>query len=150
MRFFALSSIAFLMLSSCGGGTQDGEDFGLRSVTMPDGRTVRADSAITQEELIKGLMFRPSLASDHGMLFIHNKLSKYPKFMYNMQIPLDMIWMDSQKTVVEIEANAPLCQAPKASQCPLYGGKQDSQFLLQLAAGQAAKYQVTVGSKIDF
>jgi hypothetical protein len=51
---------------------------------------------------------------------------------------------------VEIEANVPVCQAQKASQCPLHGGKQDSQFLLQLGAGQAAQYKVSVGSKIDF
>ena len=150
MRYFLLCSIAFALLAACSKNDQEAADFGTRPITMPDGRTVLAETAISMEELMRGLMFRSSLAPDHGMLFLHNQLGKYGYWMFNVQIPLDIIWMDSQKIVVEISANTPPCKAAKASQCPTHGGTQKSQFVLELAAGQAARYKVIVGSRIDF
>jgi uncharacterized membrane protein (UPF0127 family) len=117
---------------------------------MPNGDTVRAESAIEQVELLRGLMFRDSIDSEGGMLFIHNRLGRYGYFMYQVKFPIDIIWMDSKKNVVEIVANAPPCTAAKASECPTYGGNQDAQFILEIPAGKAAHYKVSLGSKIDF
>lgn len=150
MRSLVFCFIALLGLCGCGQNVQEAENFGTRPVTMPDGRTLRAENAVTQEELIKGLMFRPSLAKDHGMLLIHNKLGRYPMFMYNMQIPLDIIWVDSQKRVVEVAAQLPPCKEAKASQCPFFGGRENAQFVLLMATGQAEQYKLKVGSTIDF
>ncbi|MDX2268554.1 MAG: DUF192 domain-containing protein [Bryobacter sp.] len=124
--------------------------FGTRPVTMPNGATVYAESAIEQVELLRGLMFRDSLVADGGLLFIHNRMGKYPAFMYQVKFPIDIIWMDRQKTVVEIAAKVPPCTASKASECPTYGGNRDAQFLLEIPAGKAAEYRVSVGSQIDF
>ena len=38
----------------------------------------------------------------------------------------------------------------KSSECRTYGGNLDAQFILELAAGGAAKLGAVVGSKIDF
>lgn len=84
------------------------------------------------------------------MLFIHNKMGRYAYFMYQVRFPIDIIWMDARKNVVEVVANVPPCKEEKASACPTYGGKQDAQFILEVPAGKAAEYRVTVGSKIDF
>lgn len=130
---------------------QDEADrFMSRAVTMPNGKTIYAEMAIEQGELLRGLMFRDSLASDRGMLFLHNRMGKYSYWMFQVRIPLDIIWMDNTKTVVEVLTNVPPCPSAKSSECPQHGGTQPSQFVLELNAGMAAKYGVTVGSKIDF
>jgi uncharacterized membrane protein (UPF0127 family) len=117
---------------------------------MPNGDTVLAESAIEYAELLRGLMFRDSIPEDGGMLFIHNKMGRYSYFMYQVRFPIDIIWIDSKKNVVDVIANVPPCPATKASECPTYGGSKEAQFILEIPAGKAAEYKVTVGSKIDF
>ncbi len=136
-----------MFLNSCSG---EKSRFGTRPVTMPNGDTVYAESAIEYAELLRGLMFRDSIPSDGGMLFIHNKMGRYGYFMYQVRFPIDIIWMDSKKNVVEVVANVPPCKEEKASACPTYGGNRDAQFILEVPAGKAAAYKVSVGSKIDF
>jgi uncharacterized membrane protein (UPF0127 family) len=128
----------------------EAERFGLRAVTMPNGKTVYAEMAIEYTEMLRGLMFRESIAPDRGMLFLHNKMGKYAYWMFQVKIPLDIIWLDSSKTVVEVLTHVPPCPSAKASECPTHGGVQQSQFVLELAAGMAEKYGVAVGTKIDF
>ena len=121
-----------------------------RAVTMPNGKTIYAEMAIQYAEMVRGLMFRDSIAADRGMLFLHNKMGKYPYWMYQVRIPLDIIWMNHDKQVVEILANVPPCPSAKSSECPTHGGTQEAQFVLELGSGMAAKYGVAVGTKIDF
>lgn len=121
-----------------------------RAVTMPNGKTIYAEMAIQYAEMVRGLMFRDSIAADRGMLFLHNKMGKYPYWMYQVRIPLDIIWMNHDKQVVEILANVPPCPSAKSSECPTHGGTQEAQFVLELGSGMAAKYEVAVGTKIDF
>lgn len=137
------------MLTSCS-NQEDAERFRLRPVTMPNGKTVYVEMAIDTAEMMRGMMFRDSLAADRGMFFVHNKMGRYAYWMYQVRIPLDMIWIDQQKNVVEVLANVPPCPSTKSSECPTHGGTKDAQYVLELAAGMAAKYGVTVGSKIDF
>jgi uncharacterized protein len=135
---------------SCSSSEKEADRFMSRAVTMPNGEKVYAEMAIEYAEMLRGLMFRDSLGADRGMLFLHNKMGRYSYWMYQVKIPLDIIWMDSKKNVVEIQANVPPCTATKSSDCPQHGGNQDAQFVLELNAGMAAKYGVTVGSKLDF
>ena len=117
---------------------------------MPSGDKIYAELAIEDIELMRGLMFRDSLAKDRGMLFLHNKMGRYPYWAFQIRIPLDVIWLDNKKAVVEVLANVPPCASTKSSECRTYGGNQDAQFILELAAGGAAKLGAVVGSKIDF
>jgi len=121
-----------------------------RAVTMPNDSKIYAEMAIEYSEMLRGLMFRDFLANDRGMLFLHNKLGRYSYWMFQVKIPLDIIWMDNSKTVVEVLANVPPCPSTISSECPQHGGTKDAQFVLELANGMAAKYGVTVGSKLDF
>ena len=44
--------------------------------------------------------------------------------MYQVKIPLDMVWMDKNRRVVEMAENVPPCKTAKASECPTYGGER--------------------------
>ena len=126
------------------------EDWNTREVKMPDGRMVRAEVLIDRRDLMRGMMFRDSLAADRGMLFIHPQETKAPYWMYQVKVPLDIIWMNKSHTVVEISANTPPCPSASAQQCPHFGGAMTSLFVLELAGGMAEKYNVKTGSKLEF
>jgi uncharacterized membrane protein (UPF0127 family) len=149
MRLLVLCCTIAIFMVSCS-KQEEADRFMSRAVTMPNGDKVYAEMAIEYSEILRGLMFRDSLAKDRGMLFIHNKMGRYSYWMFQVKIPLDIVWMDKSKTVVEVLANVPPCPSAKSGDCPQHGGTTDSQFVLELAAGMAAKYGVTVGSKIDF
>jgi uncharacterized membrane protein (UPF0127 family) len=101
------------------------------------------------EDMMRGMMFRDSLEEDRGMLFIHGGAGNYPYYMYQVRIPLDIIWLDQNRSIVEISANTPPCTSA-ASECPRYGGKQTALFVLELAGGMAAKYNLHTGQRLEF
>jgi hypothetical protein len=143
--------LLFLTLGLVGCGTQTAtlEDFNTRAVTLPRGQQIRAEVMTQQADMMRGMMFRDSLAPDRGMLFIHTQQGKYSYWMYQVRIPLDIIWMDSGRRVVEISADTPPCKTA-ATQCPSYGGHYDARYVLELAGGMASKYGVRTGDRIEF
>lgn len=144
-------TLLFLALGLVGCGTQTAtlEDFNTRVVTLPRGQQIRAEVMTQQADMMRGMMFRDSLAPDRGMLFIHTQQGKYSYWMYQCRIPLDIIWMDSGRRVVEISADTPPCKTAE-SQCPSYGGHYDARYVLELGGGMAAKYGVRTGDRIEF
>jgi uncharacterized protein len=78
---------------------------------------------------------------------VHPQADHYSHWMYQTLIPLDIIWMDSNRNIVEMVANAPPCKT-RASQCPTYGGKEISSYVLEIPAGMAQKYGLRVGQTI--
>ena len=145
-----LLALLALMGAGCGNRPSDGpEVLGLQTVTLPDGQQIRAEVEMTDIDMQKGMMFRDSLARGRGMLFIHQTPGLYPYWMYQCMIPLDIIWMDSTRRIVEISPNTPACKT-KASLCPNYGGHQTAQFVLELGAGEARRLGLSLGQKLEF
>jgi uncharacterized protein len=145
MRLLVLA--ALLSLVSCGPKPTSIEDFPTQPVTLPGGQVIRVETMIGEFQLTRGMMFRTSLAPDRGMLFAHSKPDYHTYWMYQTLIPLDMIWLDSNRNIVEIVANAAPCQT-RASQCPTYGGKEMSSFVLEIPGGMAQKYGLQVGQTL--
>ena len=65
-------------------------------------RTVQMQIAITPEELQHGLMFRPKLEADEGMLFVFTRPQQMGFWMRNTEIPLDIGYLDSEGVLREI------------------------------------------------
>jgi uncharacterized protein len=148
MRWLALFLILFAV--SCGESpSSDPDVLHTVAVKLPDGREVRAEVVTKVEDMMRGLMFRDSLAADRGMLFVYAKPGKYQFWMYQVRIPLDMIWLDRSRKIVEIEANVPPCKT-RASECSQYGGQSDAQYVLELAGGVAAKHGLRTGDTLAF
>jgi uncharacterized membrane protein (UPF0127 family) len=102
---------------------------------------------IDQMDLMRGMMFRTSIAPDRGMLFVHRRPGKYTYYMYQVLIPLDMIWMDGNHNIVELVESAPPCNT-QASKCPVYGGHQTAAFVLELGGGMVRKYGLAPGQTL--
>jgi uncharacterized membrane protein (UPF0127 family) len=148
MRVVLLLSLA-LTLAGCGQKAATLEDYNTRLVTLPGGRQIRAEVLVSDEDMARGMMFRDSLAPDRGMLFLHRSVGSHAYWMYQVKIPLDIVWMDSDRRIVEISANTPPCTVEQ-SQCPTYGGHVPSQYVLELAGGMAARYGLKDGDTLEF
>jgi uncharacterized membrane protein (UPF0127 family) len=142
---------ALCLLTACGGVTGSGTESGIaaRVVTLPNGQKITAELMLEERDMMRGMMFRDSLAADRGMLFVHPKAGNYSYWMYQVRIPLDIIWMDSSRRIVEISANTPPCKTAPA-ECPHYGGHAVVQYALELAGGMVERYGLKEGQTLEF
>ena len=138
-----------LLLTACGPKMSSLEELNTRTVRLPGGQQIVAEVVSDPIDMQRGMMFRDSLAPDRGMLFLHQESGRHPYWMYQCRIPLDILWMDAERRIVEISANTPPCAGP-ASQCPNYGGNKDSRYVLELAGGMAKKYGLNIGDRLEF
>ena len=135
-------------LTSCStsGGSASDEFYGT-DVYLPNGKKILAETVRTETMMMRGMMFRDSLAEDRGMLFTHGEEGQFPYWMFQVRIPLDIIWLDSRRRVVEIaEKAAPCAQKP----CGSYGGKVKALYVLELAGGSVEKNRIRVGDVLRF
>ena len=104
--------------------------------------------ADTPQERAAGLSGYPGLPEDAGMLFVFPEPRQPSFWMKGMEFALDVIWI-ADGTVVRIDASVP--PAPKDTpddQLPRYRPNEPVTHVLELAAGSAARYGITVGSRI--
>ncbi len=121
----------------------------LIAVTMPQGTVVMAELADTIEERARGLMFRPSLEKNRGMLFAFAEPQPWSFWMKNTRVSLDIIWMDQKKKIVHIERNVPTCSRTDDG-CPQYQPNENASYVLELAAGSADTLQLQRGATLHF
>lgn len=148
LRFVPL--VLCVLLCGCGESSQDVKDFNKRIVTLPDGSTVKAEALSNQVDMARGMMFRDSLPEGDGMLFIHGSPGQYSYWMYQVKVPLDIIWMDARGFVVEVSENTPPCPSKSARECPSYGGTKTALVVLELPGGYGRKHGVAPGQVIRF
>ncbi len=141
---------AALLTCACSDSKQSVYELGTSLVTLPGGKEIKVEVLTNPQDMLRGMMFRDKLDMDRGMLFIHGSPGKYPYWMYQVKIPLDILWLGRDHTVVEISANTPPCPSKRASECPNFGGHEEAAYVLELAAGAAAKYGIKPGDTINF
>lgn len=78
------------------------------------------------------------------MLFIFDTYDFHNFRMKNTLIPLDMIWIDDQNTVVRIITAQPCTTEP----CEVYTPEALSKYVLEINAGMAQKRGISEGTKI--
>ena len=150
MRYWWLGCLVLVLATSCGGPKiVNLDEFERKEIGLPNGQKIRAEVMIKPVDLLRGMMFRDSLPRGQGMLFIHQKSGKYPYRTYQVNIPLDILWLDANQRIVEMSANTPPCQT-KASACPNYGGNRDALFVLELGGGEAQRHGLRIGDALTF
>ena len=103
--------------------------------------------AKTSEERKLGLMYKESLDSNKGMIFIYNKEKKHPFWMKNTMMPLDIIWLNKSKKVVYISKNTPPC---KQNDCLRIKPNRRSIYVLEINANLSDKLGLSIGDLIEF
>lgn len=145
------AALVFVVASGCGGPGEPVrvEDYHTKLVTLPDGTQIRAEMVVAQIDLEKGLKYRDSLPADRGMLFVYGKPGFYRYWMHEVKIPLDILWLDSNRKIVQLVHDVPPCPGPP-EKCPVYGGAFEAQYVLEINAGLARKYGIKPGMLVGF
>ena len=98
--------------------------------------------ALTPQEQARGLMFREELAPSRGMLFIYDRAQPVAFWMRNTLIPLDMIFVGEDGTVIKVHAEAvPGDETPIPSDGP-------ARAVLEIPGGLAARLGIDAGDEM--
>ncbi len=109
------------------------------------GERFGVELATEEKEQTLGLMFRDSMADDHGMLFIFPSAVTRTFWMKNTRIALDIFYFDEHLKLVSVAQNAKPCRTP---QCPVYSSSGPARYVLELNAGKAAELGVKPGDEL--
>ncbi len=104
----------------------------------------QAELADDEDERTRGMMFRESNAEKNGMLFLFPAEQQRVFWMKNTLISLDIIFIRADRTILGIAANA----EPETETKQWVRGQ--SQFVLEINGGLAAKKGIRAGQKVTF
>ncbi len=111
------------------------------------GETILLEVARSLPQRALGLMFRPPLPDDHGMLFPWNPPQPVRMWMMNVPVPLDMLFIHDGRVIGVAEQVPPCTRKP----CPTYGPfRQVVDHVLELRAGRIAELGLKTGDPIHF
>ncbi len=91
---------------------------------------------------LRGLMFRPRLDLDDGLLLVEKRNSRLETSIHMFFVPFDLavIWINSDMTVVD--------KVLAKSWKPAYLPKADAQYTLEIHPDRWADYEI--GDKVEF
>ena len=101
-------------------------------------RQFSVEVAATPDQQEKGLMFRKSLAGDRGMIFPYEPPQSVAFWMKNTLIPLDIIYIRSDGTIVRITKAQAMDLTPLPSGEPIAA-------VLEIRGGRAAELGIAEG-----
>lgn len=106
--------------------------------------TLDIEIAETEYETQTGLMYRDSMKKHQGMLFIFPNMDYRSFYMKNTNIPLDIIYLDTDGFIVSFQENAkPLDETSLPSQVP-------AQYVLEVNSGLAEQWLLEIGDRMVF
>ncbi len=102
---------------------------------------VRAEVADSFGTRMQGLMLRPSMAANDGMLFVFDESTKHCMWMKNTLIPLAVAFIDEAGTIVTILEMKP---HDETSRC----ATQPARYALEMNKGWFAQRGIKPGAKL--
>ncbi len=117
---------------------------GLRTVQLKQ-QTIRVSVADIQTSRARGLSGRSGLAADEGMLFVFPEDGKYAFWMKDMHFPIDIIWLAADGGVVYMAQNVSPDSFPQTFRSNVL-----ARYVLELPAGYAKEYNITIGDRATF
>jgi uncharacterized protein len=112
---------------------------------FPKGEKIYLEEAKTTTQQAIGLMYRPALPDNQGMLFPFNPPQSVNFWMKNVPVALDMVFVRDGVVQYIQAAAAPCPQEP----CPTYGPKNKLiDQVIELRSGRAAQLGLKVGDRI--
>jgi hypothetical protein len=135
LAVFALSTAAASAASAC-------DPDKIEILTGQGSRTFSIEIADDPDEQARGLMFRPALPADAGMLFVYDRRRPANFWMRNTMIPLDMIFIDDTGRVESIaERTDPYSEQVSSS-------KGDVRAVLEINGGLSRALGIGPGDQV--
>jgi hypothetical protein len=106
------------------------------------GAALTVEIASDDHDRQRGLMYRRHMAEDAGMIFLFDERQNHTFWMHNTCIPLDMMFIDGDGTIVGIEENVPtMDDSTFEVGCP-------SRYVLEVNAGWSRRHGVAAGQSV--
>ncbi|MFT3665518.1 DUF192 domain-containing protein [Piscinibacter sp.] len=102
---------------------------------------IKAELAQTPEQRAIGLMHRPAMAANDGMLFVFERPGQQCFWMKNTLLPLSIAFLDDDGSIVNIEDMKPQTLDSHCSARPV-------RYALEMNQGWFAKRALKAGAKI--
>lgn len=114
---------------------------------------VKLEVAASPEQIQRGLMYRTSLAEDHGMVFLFHPQDSVRFWMAHCFISLDMLFIKDGK-IVKIFENVPPCKEANETDCPTYPNREEAPVtvneVVEVSAGYAKRHSIKEGDSVTF
>ena len=107
-------------------------------------RDFTVEVASSEEQRETGLMDRPSMPLDHGMLFDFGADRAVAMWMKDTLIPLDMLFIDRAGKIVGIRMRA----VPQSKE--IIGSPGPVRAVLEVNGGTAERLGIAVGDRVEF
>jgi len=120
-------------------------DTGVGGVLTINDATIRIVRAATPAERAQGLSGKDALSENEGMLFVFDRADYHAFWMKDMRFPLDIIWIDDNRVVVDMATHALPSSFP-ASFVPV----EPARYVLEVSAGFADRHKIRVGDRVEF
>jgi len=150
IRATLIAVLYLVFVTACEKGRDSGASSGAEPATAEtyfpislDGRKLHLQLAITQAEQQKGLMFRESLAGNHGMLFLFEQPEQRGFWMKNTSLHLDIGYFDRSGKLLEIHRLFPFDETPVASY------SRNVQIAVETNRGWYAANDIKPGAQLD-
>lgn len=111
---------------------------------IPNGTQIQLEVAQTPKQQAMGLMYRPALADNRGMLFKFASPQPVSFWMKNVPVALDMVFLRKGE-IQYIAAKVPPCTKEP---CPTYGPRVLIDQVIELRSGRAAELNLNIGDKV--
>ena len=113
------------------------------STTQPIDAGITYEVVSTPEARQKGLGERSEVPHDYGMLFVFTMPNIHRIWMKDMLVPIDILWLESDGTIIGIEESVLPSTYPQT-----YAPPKPVRLVLELRAGEARLKNLRVGSRI--
>jgi hypothetical protein len=118
-------------------------DSRLQKITI-NGAALFVETAQSDDERQRGLMFRENLPEDQGMLFVFPVAQVQSFWMRNTFIPLDIAFISSEGVIVDIQRMKPVDESI------LYTSSGPALYALEVNAGWFEKHGIQAGAAVKF
>jgi uncharacterized membrane protein (UPF0127 family) len=109
-----------------------------------ENRCIELEVAETPEQHITGLSGRQDMSDYQGMWFVFSEEDTNCMWMKDMNFPLDIVWLDSDKQIVHMESAVAPDSFPENFCSP-----EPSRYVIELKAGVAKRSGLEIGQKLN-
>jgi hypothetical protein len=143
-----LALVALLSTCMSGCGAQKAQDEPLKTIwdhftVQVAGHPASVQLAVLDAEKERGLMQRPDLGKDEGMIFVYRAPERQNYWMRNTPEPLEIAYANPEGVIMEVYPMIPLDERGVTSR------SSEIQYVLEMPQGWFRANAVRIGDRID-